>query len=456
MDTSNKRAAFDLRDDVDPPPKPKPLPRSRSNTAIKSTSPSIARATNPEKPLGIVDSSVRVTVPKPRPSIMRLPSSDSESGHNDDKSENEENRSDEDEGEENEKAVGKAISQQTAQDRAKRLSRLMGSHSAPGSRYTSPQRPQRTLARSPPPSPPSEGERQMRLDLSEIPVEKLETKRTKFGIEDETDDDDEKGADNSSVKRGKRRTGRFYTRAARLIAHHKSSRIPGLFRVPAETSPETASGAQTPTYERDPNHYVPRPEAYREGYLSSLLKLYNEQGVGSALSHIPSGHDAITRAAHRRDINAYPLIGSTPSGATTPTHTPGRSPAGSPASSGATTPKPKHQKWYYKNPQSQSTGALSDLVSSSTVLAHPTTGSTQTSKVIRPKAKHRPLSSTALDTVMGKKKKAVKPDDSIRIQVHIAETMQRQGYLIMICRALMTYGAPTHRLEGNVMLQIKA
>lgn len=447
MDTSNKRAAFDLRDDADPPPKPKPLPRSRSNTAVKSTSPSVSRATSPEKSLGIVEQSVRAPVPKPRPSIMRLPSSDSESGHNDDKPELEGNRPDEDEGEENEKAVGKAISQQTAHDRAERLSRMMGSHSAPGSRYTSPRRPQRTLARSPPPSPPSEGERRMRLDLSEIRLEKLETKRTKFGIEDETDDDDEKGADSASIKRGKRRTGRFYTRAARLIAHHKTSRIPGLFRVPAETSPETASGVQTPTYERDPNHYVPRPEAYREGYLSSLLKLYHEQGVGSALSHIPSGHDAITRAAHRRDENTHPLLESTPSGATTPTHSPGTSPASSPASSGVATPKAKHQKWYYKNPQSQSTGALSDLVSSSTVLAHPTTGSTQTSKVIRPKAKHRPLSMTALDTVMGKKKKAVKNDDSIRIQVHIAETMQRQGYLIMICRALMTYGAPTHRLE---------
>ena len=448
MDTSNKRAAFDLRDDADPPPKPKPLPRSRSNTAIKSTFFSVSRATSFENFLGIVEPAVRAPVPKPRPSIMRLPSSDSESGHNDDKPEDEENRSDEDESEENEKAVGKAISQQTAQDRAERLSRMMGSHSAPGSRYTSPRRPQRTLARSPPPSPPSEGERGMRLDLSEIRLEKLETKRTKFGIEDETDDDDEKGADNLSIKRGKRRTGRFYTRAARLIAHHKTSRIPGLFRVPAETSPETASGAQTPTYERDPNHYVPRPEAYREGYLSSLLKLYNEQGVGSALSHIPSGHDAITRAAHRRDDNTHPLMGSTPSGATTPTHSARTSPAGSTASSGATTPKAKHQKWYYKNPQSQSTGALSDLVSSSTVLAHPTTASTQTSKVIRPKAKHRPLSMTALDTVMGLKKKAAKNDNSIRIQVHIAETMQRQGYLIMICRALMTYGAPTHRLEG--------
>lgn len=448
LDTSNKRAAFDLRDDTDAPPRPKPLPRTRSDTVRRSISPSKARATSPEKSFDIAESSAKAPVPKPKPSIMRLPSSDSESEDNNNQAENEENKEDEAEGEEDETAVGKAISQQTAQNRAERLSRMMGSHSAPGSRYASPQRPERTVARSPPPSPPPEGEYQTKLDLSDIHLDRLETRRTKFGIEDDTDEDDEMDDEKSSLKKGKKRAGRFYARAARLVAHHKSSRIPGLFRVHAETSPESASGIQTPTYERDPNHYVPRPKEYREGYLSSLLKLYNEQGAGTALSHIPSGHDAITRAAHRHDSSGQSLIGSTASGATTPAQTPGTSPVGSPTSSGATPPKAKHQKWYYKNPQSQSTGALSDLVSSSTVFAHPTTGSSQASKAIRPKAKHRPLSSQALDTVMGKKKKSHRNDDSIRIQVHIAETMQRQGYLIKICRALMTYGAPTHRLEG--------
>jgi uncharacterized membrane protein YjjP (DUF1212 family) len=38
-------------------------------------------------------------------------------------------------------------------------------------------------------------------------------------------------------------------------------------------------------------------------------------------------------------------------------------------------------------------------------------------------------------------------EDEIRITVHIAETLSRQKYLIKLCRALMAYGAPTHRLE---------
>ena len=456
MDTSNKRAPFDLRDETNPPPRPKPLPRTRSHTLRRSSSLSATRPNIPEKPLDVAESPVRAPVPKPKPSIMRLPSNDSDSGDGDNKSENGEDQEDDDdvEDEEDEQAVGKAISQQTAQNRAERLSRMMGSHSAPGSRYASPQRPQRIAARSPPPSPPPEGERPIGLDLDDIPMERLKTRRTKFGIEDDTDEEDEKNTETSSLRKGKQPSSRFYARAARLVAHHKSSRMTGLFRSFAEPSPETASGTQTPVYERDPHHYVPKPKEYREGYLSSLLKLYNEQGVGTALSHIPSGHDAITRAAHRRDNDAQALIESTAPGATTPARTPATTPAGSPTSSGASTPKAKHQKWYYKNPQSQSTGALSDLVSSSTVFAQPTTGSTQASKAIRPKGKHRPLSTQALDTVMGRKKKGHRNDDSIRIQVHIAETMQRQGYLIKICRALMTYGAPTHRLEGTYQCNI--
>ena len=401
---------------------------------------------------------MRAPVPKPRPLLMRLPSSDSDSGNSHNKIENDENNEDEDddegdedddEGDEDEKAVvGKAISQQTAQNRAERLSRMMASHSAPGSRNASPERPQRIFARSPPPSPPPDEGRPIRLDLSDIPLERLETRRTKFGIEDDTDEENENATEATLLQKGKKKSRRFYARAAQLVAHHTPPQLTRFFRVRAQKSPEMASGVQTPVYDRDPNDYVPRPKEYREGYLSSLLKLYNEQGVGSALSHISSGHHAVTRAAHRRDSSAQSLIGSAASEATTPAHTPRTSPAGSPTPSGASTPKAKHQKWYYKNPQSQSTGALSDLVSSSTVFAHPTTGSSQASKVIRPKAKHRPLSSQALDTVMGKKKSHRK-DDSIRIQIHIAETMQRHGYLIKICRALMTYGAPTHRLEGT-------
>lgn len=456
LDTSNHRAAFDVRDDSSPPSKGQSVrPLSRSGTTLGHTrshsNPSIRHATLPEHTEDIAESRARAPVRAPRPSIMRLPSSDSDVSEkwkgsddgglemqNDKKKEDEEDVEDK-EDEEDENAAGKAFSQQSAQQRAERLSRVMGSHSAPGSRYASPARP---AARSPPPSPPPEEQNTLVLDLDNIPLQKLTSKRTKYGIEDDTDEEDE---DNEKSDLQKKPKNRFQKAAARLIRHHTKKETPKLFKVKAETPP-LRSGQVTPVYERDPDDYVPRPKEFREGYLSSIMKLYNEQGVGSAIAHIPAGYEAINRASNRRGSSAQSLIGS---GATTPAQTP----AGSPTESGTASPKSKHQKWYYKNEHHRSTGSIADLVSSSTMLAQP--GASNQRSSIRPKPKYRPRSSQAIDTIMGKKKKPHRLEDSIRIQVHIAETMQRQGYLLKICRALMTYGAPTHRLEEYMRMSAR-
>lgn len=44
-------------------------------------------------------------------------------------------------------------------------------------------------------------------------------------------------------------------------------------------------------------------------------------------------------------------------------------------------------------------------------------------------------------------KKTRRENTQARITVHIAETLQRQRFIFRICKALMLYGAPTHRLE---------
>jgi uncharacterized membrane protein YjjP (DUF1212 family) len=46
-------------------------------------------------------------------------------------------------------------------------------------------------------------------------------------------------------------------------------------------------------------------------------------------------------------------------------------------------------------------------------------------------------------------------EDEIRITVHIAETLSRQKYLMKLCRALMSYGAPTHRLEEYMKMSAR-
>ena len=470
VDIENKKETFDLRDDTNQPPRPKPLPKLRYSTGtMRNGSPSaIGRQRSPtrisERSEDIADSPARAPVRPHRPTIMRLPSSDSVI----DKSDNEEGDEDKGGKESEEDAdvdlVEKAISQQSAQDRAERLSRLMGSHSAPGSHRTSPERRQNShdvRARSPPPSPPSSVDVQdgMPFDPDQLPLKKLKTPRKKFGIEDSTDDEDEEEPDKPSEEAGKKRN-RYREATARLFKHYTGKDSPKLFRVQAE-SPDSRSGAQTPVYERDPHIYVPRPKKYRDGYLSSLLKLYNEEGVGSALSHIPAGPEAVARAAHRRDSNILPLIEPRPHGqsqAGTPRDTPGASPVISPAVSGTSTPKGKHQKWYYKNPKSRSTGALSDLVSSSSVLAQPGVAKHKASasneqSAVRPKPKQKQSSGNAIDTLgnlLSGKKRRQSRQSSVSIHVNMAETVKRQAYLQNICRCLMQYGAPTHRLEGNI------
>ena len=469
VDTENKKETFDLRDDTNQPPRPKPLPKPRFSTSmIRNGSPSaIGRQRSParisERSEDIADSPARAPVRQHRPTIMRLPSSDSVIY----KANNEEGDDDKGEQESEEDAdvdmVEKAVSQQSAQNRAERLSRLMGSHSAPGSHRTSPERYQKShdaRVRSPPPSPPSSLDVRggMPFDPDQLPLKKLKTPRKKFGIEDSTDDEDEEEP-NKPPEEARKKKNRYSKAVARLIEYPTRKESPKLFRVQAE-SPDSRSGVQTPVHERDPHIYVPRPKKYRDGYLSSLLKLYNEEGVGSALAHIPAGHDAVTRAAHRRDSNILPLVEPKSRGqgqAVTPRSTPGTSPIISPLASGTSTPKGKHQKWYYKNPKSQSTGALSDLVSSSSVLAQPGT-STHTSAVsneqsaVRPKPKQKQSSGNAIDTLgslLSGKKRRHSRQSSVSIHVNMAETVKRQAYLQKICKCLMLYGAPTHRLEGE-------
>lgn len=40
-----------------------------------------------------------------------------------------------------------------------------------------------------------------------------------------------------------------------------------------------------------------------------------------------------------------------------------------------------------------------------------------------------------------------KEDQDVRIKIHVANILKRQQYIIRMCRALMLFGAPTHRLE---------
>ncbi|OKL58511.1 hypothetical protein UA08_06263 [Talaromyces atroroseus] len=50
------------------------------------------------------------------------------------------------------------------------------------------------------------------------------------------------------------------------------------------------------------------------------------------------------------------------------------------------------------------------------------------------------------------KRKSKKSKKNVQLTVHIAQILARQQYIMQLCRALMKYGAPTHRLEEYMMM----
>ena len=487
IDTAKQKTPFDLRDDDSGAPAQGFASRLSLN-GIAATP--YARHTStsslpPNLPAtgDIADSWSRAPIPnpipKPKPSIMRMPSyasSDSDDGlempltrvatgrpratQKDEgmlEAKKGGDNDDDDDEDESKDEAGKIFSQQTALERAARLSRSIGTKSAPTSRHVSPVR--KPIALSPPPSPPPEMPHNMPIDLRDIPLEKLSSRRTKYGIEDESEEEELDEKDGQSKKKRKLPIKRFMKSSRRLVRKHINWKQK-LFGGKDTTSP-LQSGQVTPVEERDPFDYVPKPKQYREGYLSSLMRLYDQQGIGSAIAHLPRSHHAIDASIDKRNEITASLLGSahtTPAQTPqlSPTSTESPTPGASPPLSGSTTPKLKHEKWYYKNQQHRSTGSIADLVASSTSLAQPgIQGSKEQGKTIRPKPKHRPRSQQALDTVLGKKKKKYRRNEDIRIQIHMAETIQRKVYILKMCKALMCYGAPTHRLEEYLKMSAR-
>ncbi|KAH8432979.1 threonine/serine exporter family protein [Aspergillus melleus] len=106
-------------------------------------------------------------------------------------------------------------------------------------------------------------------------------------------------------------------------------------------------------------------------------------------------------------------------------------------SSGAATPKREKLKWYKKS-HHQSTASLVEAsmnLSRASLPAATDAMSAATPKRGKKKAHHK-----------------TRLEDEIRVTVHIAEILARQRYIMQLCRALMRYGAPTHRLEEYMQM----
>ncbi|KAH7127209.1 hypothetical protein B0J11DRAFT_297644 [Dendryphion nanum] len=221
------------------------------------------------------------------------------------------------------------------------------------------------------------------------------------------------------------------------VRHHPVLRPEDLYHT--EAAP-MHSGQVTPTHEVEVEaEHVPRPSKFRTGVLGTLLK-------ANAASHSPATGRNTKVTGHGRN----PSTGSfTFSGASTAAN----SPMPSPPISGVVTPdhhRGQSRHWYNRSANT-STHSISKLVDASSVLAK--TGQKElgdemeeTYKRTRPGMGKRSKSRDSIISSFSKMNKSSR-DEQYKIKIHLAGTLARQNYLRKLCKALMMYGAPTHRLE---------
>lgn len=221
----------------------------------------------------------------------------------------------------------------------------------------------------------------------------------------------------------------------------------------SQESPEESHNVEDGTEYHDPDgDYVPPPKQVKEGILGSLLRLYAGEQDGQS-----SKTGSSTQPS--------PQASASP----TPTGSPSLTPVSPAASDDASSRKPSSSSSKLKRPSylrtssedalrkmkpsnlfkhkhSNSSLSLGKLAASSLgAVNHLGTVAPQTleyEKKQAQKAKHE-----IQKQIAKKKKKEKKLAEQKRITVHIADVLQRQRFILRLGRALMLFGAPSHRLE---------
>ena len=155
------------------------------------------------------------------------------------------------------------------------------------------------------------------------------------------------------------------------------------------------------------------------GVLSYLLRLHASQ-----LQHSRPG------SVHSDDSDHTPQVRS---GTVTPNPEPSHPPSTPPSG------RVKDRRKWYKNPNHTSTAAL---VEASMKLGHMSLPSTTNLSRLDQKEK--------VDQKSRRRKR--RKEEEVKLTIHISEIIVRQRYLMQLCRALMRYGAPTHRLEEYMLM----
>ncbi|KAJ8128162.1 hypothetical protein O1611_g5475 [Lasiodiplodia mahajangana] len=113
-----------------------------------------------------------------------------------------------------------------------------------------------------------------------------------------------------------------------------------------------------------------------------------------------------------------------------------------PGSSGAATPT--RRKWYEHEKEARSQDTIAGLAAASIRLANlseRTPAATSPSEA-RKRRGHKRTTSGKIMSMIG-----LAREEKAKIKIHVADILKRQKYILKMCRALMLFGAPTHRLE---------
>lgn len=399
-DQSNKRTSFPLRDTTTPEPILQSPGQTRTSPAHSKNSSlsTVIRHNVPHESdmslAGPAEARASSPIRKPRQPVLRNNSGTSFPGSLGDVEEDDV-----------ENPTEKAFSAIAAQKRGQRMASLVGSNSAPTSRRTSLDQGENDDGD---PSPYAPGGFPVRID--DIPLTEMGS-RTYDGPDTESDDD------HREEPKARPRTTSS-SEAHKLVRAHTRKEFSTGLHIPNSQASGLVSGHVTPTEEQDPEDYVARPENFRGGVLSSLLRLYHANG-GNGHTHRGASGDHAT----------------SPSPSETPT----------PGTSGTTTPSKKQPKWYKQDHHSRDT--LAGLIEASAMLSAPGGGTAgRRPASFASGSGERSRGSRLMDSAMGRRAKP-RLEDEIRITVHIAEVLSRQKYLLKLCKGLMSYGAPTHRLE---------
>lgn len=296
------------------------------------------------------------------------------------------------------------------------------------------------------------------VKMDDIPLEDISRQKTGgvFDIPDDTtsDDSDVEGEGG----RLQRHESHHVSEARNLLRAFTNK---GLLGVPEN---KHRSGTATPLVDQNSHEYeyVPRPDNYKPSVLSMLLAggvtgpsaqsnpISNEQ-IDHLTQRLAPFQDPSTDPRQRQvDFFTRKDSASSPSnlsGAQTPLESSGQT------SSGYMTPRQKRPKWYKDPSQSQSTTSIAKLLDSSfAAAAGPAAPAPAAQRPKRPTVR-RNLSSGRLSLLknpISHLRNASVSSNRAAQQVHletIADRLACQEYIIEICKALMRYGAPTHRLE---------